>query len=419
MSELLKPVKLVEYATSAEPVCLSPTIARTIHDRLGNYLEISPAWDTPDAYWLSARQYVGDIIVDDVHIQIHSEKASTANLFWMLTYAYDLPDFRDSVAGYAEEMGLFEFLVAIFVGQVEKLVRHGIHRNYQARQDNQTQLRGQLCMIQQIRRNMIHPERFAVRWSEHTSDILENRLLKHVLLRLASARYPHQPVLSNRLRKAYAAFDLVAYSPISLQDFSDVRYHRLNQHYRGPLGLGRLLWQHLSVRNEPGKIPFSTYLFDLNQLFEYFIAAYLQEALKDWGLQAKPKYHTTLDYGRLEPAEMDIVLFCNQSPVLIIDAKYKTYAGKPAPVDRNQIFTYCQTLGVESGLLLYPSSVPVSDERQLKDVKLRIRGVSLNGTLDHLKSSLAKLTRELVDMASVIESASIVQVAESPIGEGL
>jgi 5-methylcytosine-specific restriction enzyme subunit McrC len=403
MSRLRKLIKLAEYTCHPKPVCLSPDIAQTIRDHLKNYLEIAPVWGEPDSYWLTARQYVGDIIVGDIHICIRSEKAPTVNLFWMLTFAYDLPDFRDQVAGFTEETSLFEFLVAIFAGQVESLIRHGIVRSYQHREDSQPQLRGRLDLTQQLRRSLVHPEQFAVCWSEHTLDVLENRLLKHVLLRLASVRYPRQWALGSRLRKAYAAFDLVTYVPITLHDFDDVRYNRLNQNYRGPLTLARLLWQHLSLRNEPGKVPFSTYLFDLNVLFERFIATYLRATLMGSRLRAKPRYRTALDYAQRERAEIDIVLLQNDQPVLVLDTKYKTYAERPAREDQNQVFTYCHTLRVKRGVLLYPSKAHLRDKRLMAGVTLEILGISLGGTLDQFQRNLENLKKELIEITSDTE----------------
>jgi 5-methylcytosine-specific restriction enzyme subunit McrC len=393
------PIELVEYGAFPEPVPLSPQVAQTIHDHMQRYLHIGPAWGTPGCYTLSARQYVGEILVGDMRIRIRSDKASMTNLFWMLTYAYDLAEFRDQTSEYFEEESLFEFLVAIWVGQVERLVRRGIHRSYRNRQDNRPRLRGKLDIAQQIRRNLVHPERFAVEWADHTSDLLENRLLKHVLLRLAGVHYVHNARLGLRLRRAYSAFDRVQYTPIASRDFEQVRYDRLNQHYRGPLALARLLWQHLSVRNESGQVPFATFLFDLNVLFERFIAAYLKEALRGSGLQVRAKYRSPLDRDQLEDAEMDVVLLRHEDPVLVLDTKYKSYEGKPTRTDLTQIYTYCQTLQVRRGVILYPSAAHLDDQRRMIGVDVAVLGIGLGGSLERIQARLRGLTAHLLKMA--------------------
>ncbi|MBN1580241.1 MAG: hypothetical protein JXA89_06030 [Anaerolineae bacterium] len=393
-------VDLTEYAKCSEPIRLRREVAQTIRTRLGSFVDIEPAWETPGTFWLTAKQYVGDILVDDVHIRIRSAKAPMVNLFWMLTFAYDLPKFRDRTVEYQEQDSLFEFLVTILVQQVERLIRRGLYSSYHTRHDNQPHLRGKLDMTRQLRQNQVHPERFAIRWSDHTRDVLENRLLKHVLLRLASVRYPHQQKLSSRLRKAFAAFDGVAYLAVTLRDFDEVKYTRLNQHYRGSLALARLLWQHLSLRNESGTVPFATYLFDLNVLFERFIAAYLRESLSGSALQVKHKYGAMLDRERTERVEMDVVLLQDVRPVLVLDTKYKTYKGKPARDDLTQVFAYCHTLHVEQGVLLYPDTDRISDRRSMTGVRIDMRGVSLKGSPAQVEKELCRLIDELVAMAA-------------------
>lgn len=405
MSRPLQVIELIEYQCCSEPVVLDAHVAETIRDRLGRYLDIRPTWKPNNTYWLSARQYVGDIIVDNVHIRIHSTKAPMSNLFWMLTFADDLAQFRNETAHYQEEDSLFEFLVAIFAQQVERLIRHGLYQSYLVRHGDQPRLKGKLNIARQLSQNHVHPERFAIRWADHTRDVLENRLLKPVLLRLASVRYPRQIKLSHRLRKAHTAFAGVMHCPICVADFDQVRYTQLNQHYRGPLSLARLLYQHLSVRNELGLVPFATYLFDLNLLFERFIAAFLCETIGCSCLEVRPKHATALDQALHEHAEMDIVLLRDGQPVLVMDTKYKTYDGKPARHDLNQIFTYCHTLQVKRGVLLYPGAAFINDSRLMTGVRVDMRNVSLGGDLAQVKANLSRLVDDLVQMSTYQDSA--------------
>lgn len=399
-------INLIEYSRCTSPVPLPYEVAQTMSTRLHKYLDISPAWHTSNAYWLTARQYVGDIVVADVHIRIQSNKASMVNLFWMLTYAYDLPEFRSEVTNYQTQNSLLEFLVAIFARQVERLVRQGIVRNYQNRQANQTRIRGRLLIAQQLRDNLIHPERFAVRWAEHTSDVLENQLLKYIVLRLASVRYSDQHQLNHKLRKLYAAFDQVTYRTISQQDFDGVSYNQLNQRYRGPLALARLLWQHLGLRNEAGQVLFSTYLFDLNDLFERFIAAYLNEMLPQWNLNTKAQHRIMLDQHHLERAAVDVVLMRDRRPVLALDTKYKTYQDGPARHDLNQMFVYCHTLGLNRGILLYPSHDKIlKDRRVMAKATLDILSIPLGGDLTQFRTNLQSLADELQAIATSEEAS--------------
>ena len=177
---------LREYE-SCQCATLTDEQANTLRQQYGRYLSIQPAWE-PGAWELTARQYVGAIVLSDLRVIIES-KVGLQNLFYMLTYAHDLADFRREVVQLAAGDDLFEFIVVIFLRQVEQLVQRGIYRAYITEEDNYPFLRGRLVLADHLQRNALHVQRFYQRISEFTADVLENRILRYTLGLLSRLEY--------------------------------------------------------------------------------------------------------------------------------------------------------------------------------------------------------------------------------------
>ena len=120
-------LRLVENETLRTADLTAPQAA-LLRERYGDHVTVQPDWE-PGVFVLTARQSVGVIALDGLRLRI-APKVPLTNLFYMLTYAYDLPLFRDETAPLAVGDDLFEFLVEMFVRQVDGLARQGIYRGY-------------------------------------------------------------------------------------------------------------------------------------------------------------------------------------------------------------------------------------------------------------------------------------------------
>lgn len=269
----------------------------------------------------------------------------------MLTYAHDLPDFGDQLAPLVAGEALFDFIVRIFIGQVDDIARRGIHRGYVDVEETGPRLRGRL-----------------------------------LLALLARARF-RDPELGPRVRRTLTAFAEASPAAMAPADCDRVVYSRLTERYRSPINLARLFLRYLSLEGRAGATPFVTFLVPMYQLFERFVARLLAEATA-----ARPRYHVMtqhpiwLDEGRQLRGQPDIVLRRDGRAVLVLDTKYKVYGARPSPADVNQMVTYCQTLGVGRGVLIYPGDALPADVYELKaGGRLEVRALSLAGGLGEFK----------------------------------
>lgn len=383
-------------------VALTPKQAEALREHYGRFLEIQPSWN--GGWDIKAKQFVGTIVLDGLEIVIQP-KAAVENLFFMLTYAYDMPTFWPENTAYDQADDLFEFIVSIFASQVEALVRQGLYRSYLDFEADQPYLRGRLQMEQQLTRQHAVTATFAQRVNEFTADILENRILRFTLGQLSRLTY-RQPDLRLRLHRLTMAFAEARYVPITAVQCDEVLYNRLNEPYRSRIYLAKLLLQHLSLENKAGNTPFAAFLLDMNKVFERFIGRFLERTFAEKQSPFSVMISPNIWLGE-QPKEKgipDIVLTYQGQPCLILDTKYKLFSGKPNEADRNQMFIYCHTMKLQHAWLIYPGELLAAYQNSFPGMQLTSRGFALDGRLDEFVQRCDSFADNIVQfMTDVIE----------------
>jgi 5-methylcytosine-specific restriction enzyme subunit McrC len=372
-------LRLTEYERqSTNKVTLRQ--AGLLREGYGSYVTVDRSWEELDRFNLTAGHYIGTIVTDDLRIHIEP-KTPITNLFFMLTYAYNLAKFRDAESPLAAGEDLFEFLLEIFVKQIDELVRQGIFRGYIDFEENQPYLRGRLMLAQQLRKNALQNTRFQQRTNELTADLPENWILKFTLWQLSRMGFDN-PDLRRRLRRTLSAFSEVSLTTVGPADCDRIVYTRLNGAYQTPINLARLFLQHLSLEGREGDTNFKTYLLPMHQIFELFIARFLEQhfaAHPRFSVEIQPQLF--LDTEQKEAGIPDIVIYKDGNPYLILDTKYKLFHGKPSNEDRNQMFMYCHTMGVKRAILIYSDPNLDYFTRDYEGMTLAARSLRLDGDL--------------------------------------
>lgn len=352
-------------------------------ERYADALTVGYDWKQ-QAFTLTAKQSIGVIVAGGLRIHIEP-KVPLTNLFYMLTYAYELAQFRDEVAGLAVGDDLFAFLVEIFIKQVDRIVRQGIHRGYVDIEENAAFLRGRLLLAEHLRRNVVEAGRFHQRANEFTADLLENRVLKHTLWLLSRVPGMDEDA-RRRLRRTLSAFSEVAPAAVVAADGDAIRYNRLNERYRTPVNLARLFLQHLSLEGHAGETAAAAYLIPMYRVFELFVARYLREQFA-----ADPLYEVAiqesiwLDADQRVEGRPDIVLRRAGQAYAILDTKYKVFQGEPNEADRNQMFMYCGVMGVQRATLIYADEQRATYRAHFPGMTLEARTLKLDGPLDDFR----------------------------------
>ena len=327
--------------------------------------------------FLQARNYVGIIqtkngdtleILPKIHDNDDSnnEKAvenSKKILLTMLKTLRNHPFKNISIANLKSlNLPLLEIFISMFLDEVSKLIKIGIKSDYVELEDNLKFLKGKLKISEQIRKNIIHKERFYVCYQEFSADRAENRLIKSALEFL----YRRSKSSKNQrlIREYLFVFDAISSSTDINADFNRLNLNRQTKHYEQALLWSKIFLQNRSFSPYKGSDVAFALLFDMNRLFESYVGNFIKKKLPDAILQHRGKYLTEKPRGfALKP---DIFLrYKNQN--YIADTKWKIVESKDdiSQADLYQLYTYGKKYECGKLYLIYPRISGV-DQKAMK-----------------------------------------------------
>ena len=151
---------------------------------------------------------------------------------------------------------------------------------------------------------------------------------------------------------------------VTLEDVGDVRHHhadydrvvftRLNEHYKPALRLAHLVLANLTLQDAIGATQASSFMVDMNKLFERFVTERLQRALRG-RLDVKSQHADYLGEERKLGIKPDLLFRSTGAARFVADIKYKLTdeaAGGRHP-DYYQLLAYTTALDLPEGVLIY------------------------------------------------------------------
>ena len=316
----------------------------------GQYLTVEPGEHS--GHWqVGARHYVGSINVAGLQVLVRP-KIPLRNLFLLLEVGLRERDWHDEAVRFETTGDLLPALVSFFARTTETTLTRGLYHSYREQRDRLIALRGRVDIARQLTQpGVVIPT--ACKFTEFTADVIENSYLKAAVsrsLRVAGV----QPIDRRRLMQHL----------VTLEDVGDVRHHhtdddqvvftRLNEHYKPALRLARLVLANLTLQDVAGETQASSFMLDMNELFERFVTERLRRALRG-RLDVKDQHHDRLDEERSVAIRPDLLFSSGRSPKFVADIKYKltdaTVAGRNA--DYYQLLAYTTALDLPEGVLIY------------------------------------------------------------------
>mgnify|MGYP002791879453 FL=1 len=246
---------------------------------------------------------------------------------------------------------LLEIFISMFLDEVSKLIKIGIKSDYVELEDNLKFLKGKLKISEQIRKNIVHKERFYVCYQEFSTDRAENRLIKSTLEFL----YKRSKSSKNQqlIREYLFIFDEISSSSDINADFSRLKLNRQTKHYEQALLWSKIFLQNKSFSPYRGSDVAFALLFDMNRLFESYIGNFVKKRLPNAKLQHSQKYLIEKPKGfMLKP---DIFLR-HQKRNYIADTKWKIIKSKDdiSQTDLYQLYAYGKKYECGKLYLIYP-----------------------------------------------------------------
>ncbi len=343
-------------------------------------ITLTPSMGREGCYDLTPGSWIGAINTGSVEIEIRPKFPINRVLF-LLSYTLDPRQWQDTFFAVREEESLLEAVIPAFVMHVRRAFQRGIVQGYRAEDAALATVRGRLRFDDQIRfRFGIFPP-IEVRYDDFTEDIEINRLIKAAIACLGRL-----PLRSGEARGMLRAFDAslanVQHIHYDARNLPPVTYTRLNEHYRPAVELAKLILRSGSFDLHGGRVQASTFLINMNEVFEGFVVTALREAL-ELSLRSFPREARGralyLDESMKVALEPDLSWWERDKCVFVGDVKYKD-AGTEGVVnaDLYQLLAYATAANLPGGLLVYAAGQSELVTHRIKWAEKELYAVALS-----------------------------------------
>lgn len=391
---------LREYASTECELTAAQVDLLLQHARLLD-LSIEPVVHGPGTYRLTAGSTVGAVEIGDLSIMIEP-KIGIAQLLSLAAYAMGVFQPQEQRQfDFAERESLPDALALALASAARRAFGRGLLHGYRSEEQALQTVRGRIRMAEQMRRRFGTGLPVEVRFDEFTDDIIEHQLVRAAVARLESMR------LRSGEARRQLSWVAVTLEQVTAVEFPPnkvpaVQFDRLNGHYRGVVGLARLVLRHAAFQSDRGDIRASGFLIEMNQLFQEFLIAALRDAL---GVSEQTLHsdrdvpETWLTRDRQLRIKPDLSWWDGPFCTFVGDAKYKNLSSSSAPShDLYQLLAYATALDLPGGLLVYAhgEAVPASYLVVHAQKRLEVTALDLSGELATVLQEVEQVAQQVL-----------------------
>ena len=347
-------------------------------------IDVTPSPNEEGAYTLRPSSYIGAVNVGELAVVVRP-KVPIDRVMFLIAYAMDPKDWRTDTFGLERDDGVLEAIALAFARRTQRAIQRGLLQGYRQEEDALSTVRGRIRFGDQIGRRFGIPLPIEVAFDEFTEDIEENRLLKTAIHRLGHT-FIRSEAIRREVRSLRPAFTTVGLGSYGRGAAPEVRYTRLNDHYRPAVELARLIIENSSLELLHGEVAGASLLIDMNKVFEQFLYVALREALGLPERQWKHEEPLDLDEGKHIKMYPDLSWWAESRPLFVGDAKYKKPDGGFQHADIYQMLAYCTAADLRSGLLVYaadegePGTHRITHRIRHAGKTIEVASVNLGGT---------------------------------------
>lgn len=341
--------------------------------------------DAMEFFSLSSKRYVGKVIraknyvgiiqmKNGTQVQILPKIDSCNNLdtksvfLRMLRSMKDFPSkvFHNTNLN-VDKMNLYEVFINMYIQEVRLLVKRGIKAAYKPLERNANYYKGKMVVSEQIKRNIVHKDRFYVCYDEFTVDRAENRLIKTTLLKLLRISESVENV--KEINQLLVNFEMVKKTHNYEKDFSRVVKDRNTKDYENLMRWSKVFLLNKSFTTFSGDTSARALLFPMEKVFEAYVGRNLKKLLinTQWNISLQDKgYYLFEQHFALRP---DIVIESSDGKrKIILDTKWKSLEKTPnrnygiSQGDMYQMYAYAKKYSSTEIWLLYPMSKDMNND---------------------------------------------------------
>ena len=407
-------IDLKEYEPSNHKLSVGQLDA-LFHERKAlDLTSIEPIPGSESLYRLTAGSTVGAVEIGELSVLIEP-KIEIPQLLSLACYAMGVFRLQEERPfDFEEKETLPDTLALALAAAARRAFGRGLLHGYRVEEEALHTVRGRIRFTEQIRRRFGNALPIEVRYDEFTADILANQLVKAAVRRLS-----WMPLRSHAARRdlGLVAGMLEQVSPVEFSPNAvpNIRFDRINEHYRGVVGLSRLILRHSAFESGRGDVRASGFLLDMNTLFQEFVTVALREGLgvsdrtlsSDAGGREIP--FDERETVRLKP---DLSWWDGETCTFVGDVKYKSVTSASAPTsDLYQLLAYATVLDLPGGLLIYAEGEANATSYQVRHSgkQIEVATLNLSGALSEILErvdGLAARVRSLRDEARKLQRAA-------------
>ena len=250
---------------------------------------------------------------------------------------------------------ILDLYFELYIRELEYLIHLGLVKKYRKTEANQTSLKGSLQFSKHLQKNLVHKERFFVKFTTYDKDHLIHqilfkalRLLKHINTNAA---------LNSRIGSLLLHFPEVSDIKVSESVFDKLQFDRKTNGYRTSIDIAKLILLNYHPDVKRGRNDVLALMFDMNALWEQFVYASLRKhkAVDSTVNAQHSRNFWKPDSGSRSTMKPDIVINKDKEDCIVLDTKWKNLNGyNPSPEDLRQMYVYKNFYKAKKVALIYP-----------------------------------------------------------------
>jgi 5-methylcytosine-specific restriction enzyme subunit McrC len=251
---------------------------------------------------------------------------------------------------------VFELYFELFVNEVEQLIRQGLIKKYRKKEGNKTALKGALVFSQHITKNIVHKEKFYVRYTDYNKNHIEHQILFEALL--AIQQLNSSSLLSDRIGRILLDFPIVNRIKVNVKTFSTLVTNRKTAPYKLALDIAELILLNYRPDIKSGSRNLLAIMFDMNVLWEEYVYRILKRYPTYNDITYIVKGHQKKNFWSSDKITINLkpdVFIEGGGKKFILDTKWKIVKNnRPDDHDVRQMFAYNHVWKSNQSILLYP-----------------------------------------------------------------
>ncbi|UMZ73724.1 McrC family protein [Natranaerofaba carboxydovora] len=331
---------------------------------------------------VESTSFIGTVSFDNFQLVIYPKINNNKKLLKLISYTLELEDiltYEKYLESNLNEGLVTDLLVACLIKEIEALIQKGLLKRYREREENVSFIRGKVQFSRMAGQYAKASMALPCRYEDLTINILENRILlatlNQVLPLISSAPLKHKTqFVKDMLSKE------VSHCLLSKEMFDELNRNkdRLAGYYEKAFELCYLIYNGLMFEYEGStKSLHPSFLIDMNQLFERFIAKALQEvAPKEVDIYYQKSigsYYYNSSNKKASTMYPDYQVYKENTELFIADAKYKLYDEiRVSQSDLYQLTVYSMVGNFSKAVIYYPSDKDNRKKEKDKNDTLRL-----------------------------------------------